>query len=175
MMSDTCGPTSALPLMRFDLASSSWRTCEATSLWDLEMSSPTFPEWGMTRNGELFEQPMPERPTVGRESSSLLRTPHMGLGERGRDGVYANPKGQQDLQHQIATDLLPTPAHQNGNGHGASLTQEAISLLGHGLTLTDAAWEWNGVNTARPSEDGNRSLADPHQSQLFPATTADQD
>jgi hypothetical protein len=65
--------------------------------------------------------------------------------------VYPNPKGQQDLQHTLA-HLLPTPAvmdmggnytpeewqawkdkqravHNNGNGHGASLTQEALTML----------------------------------------------
>jgi DNA (cytosine-5)-methyltransferase 1 len=55
MMSDTYGPTFALPSMRYDLNLCSWRTCEATSLWDLEMSSPTFSEWGMTLAGELYE------------------------------------------------------------------------------------------------------------------------
>ena len=45
---------------------------------------------------------------------ATLPTPHAGLGERGRDGVYPNPKGQQDLQHTLAhlmpKQLLPTPA-----------------------------------------------------------------
>jgi hypothetical protein len=180
--------------MRYDLASSSWRTSAATSLWDLEMSSPTFPEWGMTHGGELYELPTPERPTAGLASSSLP-TPNardwkeQTLGwQHTRDGVI-----QEDLLPRALTallystgDLLPTPsandttgaepaaqrgnrnaggpllrdlphllptptvmdmganytpeewdawkakqrqAHQNGNGHGASLTQEAISLL----------------------------------------------
>ncbi len=78
-----------------------------------------------------------------------LPTPHAGLGERGRDGVILNPKGQQDLQHTLA-HLMPTPTvmdmgnnktpeewaawkdeqrakHNNGNGHGESLTQAAIA------------------------------------------------
>ena len=114
------------------------------------MSSPTLPKSGSMRNGELIERPILEPHTAGNEYSSLP-TPHAGLGERGRDGVILNPKGQQDLQHTLAT-LLPTPtvmdmgsnytpegweawkqeqraAHNNGNGHGASLTQEALSLL----------------------------------------------
>jgi hypothetical protein len=70
-MSDTCGPTFEMPSMRYDLVSSSWRTCEASSLWDLEMSSPTFPEWGMTLSGVLYELPTPAHPTPGPACSSL--------------------------------------------------------------------------------------------------------
>lgn len=152
-MSDTSGPTLPPPLALWDRDSSSWRTSPDTSLWDLPMSLGTLPRSGMTRDGSLYELPMPELPTVAPVSSSLptLPTPHAGLGERGRDGVYPNPRGQQDLQHEIAS-LLPIPTvvdmganktpqewdewtgamrdrHGNGNGHGASLTQEALALL----------------------------------------------
>ena len=176
MTSDTCGHMSALPLMRYDLNSLSWRTCEATSLWDLRMSSPTFPESGMMSDGVLFELLRPERPTVAHDFSSLLPTPHAGLGERGRDGVYPNPRGQQDLQHALA--YLPTPtvmdmgrgrtpqewedwkqamkaSHGNGNGHGASLTQEALSL---------------GESISQPLGAGKASLA-AHPNQQLQGTT----
>ena len=132
-MSDTSGRSLPLPLMRYDLASSSWRTCEDTSLWDLAMSSPSFPEWGTTQDGELFELRTPVRPTVERGSSSLP-TPHAGLGERGRDGVYPNERGQQDLQHAISA-LLPTPVADHSRGLAQpgtafhSLRNVAISAL----------------------------------------------
>lgn len=116
-MSDTCGPTSALPSMRYNLASSSWRTCAATSLWDLEMSSPTFPEWGMTLGGELYELPTPERPTVAPASSSpptplardaneqlLYRTDQFG------------PNASDTLSRALANHLLPTPVADHSRG-----------------------------------------------------------
>jgi len=97
-------------------------------------------------------------------AKGLHYSPHparRGVGERGRDGLILNPKGQQDLQHKIA-HLLPTPTvvdmgnnktppeweawlqamktrHGNGNGHGKSLTQELI-----------------GVDTSQPSGDGKQ-------------------
>ena len=149
MTSDTCGPMFALPLMRYDLDSLSWRTCEATSLWDLEMSSPTFPEWGMTQGGELFELPKPERPTTVLDFS-LLPTPTVQDGENNAGPSQWN---RNSIPLNTLVTLLPTPtvmdmgggrtpqewedwkqamkaSHNNGNGHGASLTQEALSLGG---------------------------------------------
>jgi hypothetical protein len=192
-MSDTYGPTLPLPLMRYDLASLSWRTCEATSLWDLEMSFPTFPEWGMTRNGELFERPTPglhmrglaysslPTPTNADDANYLLPTPvadhSRGLAQPGTD--FASLPNVAI----VVAAMLPTPtvmdmgsnytpeeweawklkqkeAHSNGNGHGASLTQEVLSI---------------GENTAQPSTAGRYSLDDQHQPPLFPATTANHD
>ena len=149
MMKDTSGRSLPLPSMRFDLDSLSWRTCEATSLWDLEMSSPSFPEWGMTVNGELFELPTPERPTAEHVSSSLP-TP---TARDYKDMTVGPAKHRPDDEDTLSRALhfLPTPtvmdmgsnytpeeweawklkqkeAHRNGNGHGASLTQEALSI-----------------------------------------------
>ena len=153
-MSDTFGPTSGTPLQPFARWSPSLKMWMAIGLWDLPMSLPTLPAWGCLRDGELFEQPKPELPTVASESSSSLPTPtardvkEQTLGWTWeRDG-----KVQKDTLPRAITSLLPTPtvidmgsnytpeewqvwkaqqraAHQNGNGHGASLTQEAISLL----------------------------------------------
>lgn len=127
MMKDTSGRSLPLPSMRFDLDSLSWRTCEATSLWDLEMSSPSFPEWGMTVNGELFELPTPERPTVGQGSSSLpglLKTPVASsegrLDRPQRYWLRNDPGGRFDLEDQIAA-LLPTPRAQNGESRNENI------------------------------------------------------
>ncbi len=84
-------------------------------------------------------------------------------------------------------------AHQNGNGHGASLTQEAISLLptptsadgmgghltrggsrSHELLLPGVA-QSIGASTAPPSAAGRPSSGDPHPPPLFPAGTDDHD
>lgn len=83
--------------------------------------------------------------------NALLPTPRAQNGESRNQNIYARPLDQpQNLENALA--LLPTPtvmdmgsnytpeeweawklkqkeAHRNGNGHGASLTQEAIFLL----------------------------------------------
>jgi hypothetical protein len=201
-MSDIYGHLFGMPFARYDPATQSWRTSLDTSLLDLEMSSLTLPRSGGMRSGQLFERPMLEPATDAHDSSSLP-TPHAGLGERGRDGVILNPKGQQDLQHAIA-HLLPTPtvndmgagkdpekwqewtqkmrdSHNNGNGHGKSLEQEAISLLptpvadhSRGLqqkgtdyqSLPNAVIALTGDSTPKPSDDGKTPLDDQPLTQL---------
>ena len=166
-MSDTYGPTYALPLMRYDLDSQSWRTCEDTSLWDLEMSSPTFPESGMTRDGLLYERPTQALPTAGHGYSSLPTPAARDYKDESFSPRVLDGRSHGELPEAIGLQFLPTPTvmdmgssytpeewedwrdeqrekHQNGNGHGASLTQELI-----------------GVNTSGPSEGGRRSRGKP--------------
>jgi hypothetical protein len=138
-MKDTYGRSLPLPSMRFDLESSSWRTCEATSLWDLEMSSPSFPEWGMTLNGELFELPTPERPTVGQGSSSLP-TP---LARDSREmPLYRTdefgPNASDTLSRALANQMLPTPTAADGTKMSSNSETSARRMQkGNQASLTD--------------------------------------
>lgn len=153
MTLDTSGLMSLMPLARYDRATQSWRTSEATSLWDLPMSLETLPAWGMTLNGELYELPMPEPLTTAHEFSSLP-TP---MARDYKDSSFPprlwGPKAyMSELPTAVAVNLLPTPtvndmgagkdpqawdewtdrmkqAHGNGNGHGKSLEQEALKML----------------------------------------------
>lgn len=85
----------------------------------------------------------------------LLKTPHAGLGERGRDGVIHNPKGQQDLQHQLATLLLPIPVADNSRGLPqpgtaySSLPNAVLDLL----PTPEAGDGGRGRDLARPRPD----------------------
>ena len=147
-MSDTFGPTSGTQSQPFARWSPSLKMWTAIDLWDSPTSLPTLPKWGCLQDGELCEQPTPELPTVASESS-LLPTPTMQDGENTAGPSQLN---RNSLPLNTLVTLLPTPtvmdmgsnytpeewqvwkaqqraAHRNGNGHGASLTQEAISLL----------------------------------------------
>ena len=138
-MKDTYGRSLPLPSMRFDLESSSWRTCEATSLWDLEMSSPSFPEWGTTLDGELFELPTPERPTVGQGSSSLP-TP---LARDSREmPLYRTdefvPNASDTLSRALANQMLPTPTAADGTKMSSNPETSARRMQkGNQASLTD--------------------------------------
>ena len=152
-MNDTFGQTSLTPFAQYDPDTRSWKTSQATELWALPMSSLTLPKSGGLVNGELFERPMLAHHTAEIASSSLPTPTARDHKEQTlgwtwqRDGVT-----QEDTLPRALTLLLPTPAvmdmgsnytpeqwqawkdkqkaaHNNGNGHGASLTQEALLLL----------------------------------------------
>lgn len=148
MTPDTSGPTLRVPLAHYDPASSCWRTSGVMFPSDWPTSSQTCPAWGMTRRGELFELPTPALLTDAPASSSSLLPPPVADHSRGL------PQPGTDFQSlpNAVISLLPTPAvndmgagktveawdewtarmqakHGNGNGHGPSLSIEALRLL----------------------------------------------
>ena len=176
-MNDTCGPTSGTPLAQYDPDERCWKTSVAISLWALTMSSLTLPPWGCLHDGELYELPTPERPTIEPDFSSLP-TPtaqaakHMTMDDRG--------EGTHDDHNlwSVASRLLPTPAvNDMGAGkdpqawdewaarqkaadgrpapHGKSLEQEALRV---------------GATTQQPFTAGSTSSDDQHQPPLFNET-----
>lgn len=117
-MSGTCGPTLPAPSAFYDPESRCWRTSQGTFLSDSMPSSVTLPRWGMTRAGVLYELPTPALPTVAHECSSLLPTPavnDMGAGK--------TPEAWDEWTARMQAK------HGNGNGHGPSLSIEALRLL----------------------------------------------
>jgi hypothetical protein len=116
MMSATYGPTFAKPLAHYDQNLQCWKTSGDTSAWDSQTLLPTLPQWGTTQNGALYALAMPERHT-SEQGCSLLPTPTVvDMGNNKTPAEWEEWKQVQRLKHR------------NGNGHGASLTQEAIQI-----------------------------------------------
>lgn len=161
-MSATSGPTSPTRLGRYDPETCSWRTFEDMYGEGSTVSSQTWPAWGMTRAGELFALPTPALPTAESGSSSLLPTPvvnDMGAGK--------TPEAWDDL---IAGWKAK---HGNGNGHGKSLSIEALRLL-----PTPQAHDAHGAKTPEKVAEmrargyGVRNLNETVRNELTGATTA---
>ena len=178
-MKDTCGPTSSAPLAQYDRDTQSWKTCEATSLWALTLSSLTLPTWGCLRDGVLYALPMPEHP-IGERAYSSLPTPTARDHKDHQVEVAKWRPNHKDTLNRALAHLLPTPAvNDMGAGkdpkawqewaarqkasdgrpapHGKSLEQEALSL---------------GAHTAPPLSDGQPSWDDLLQPLPFDETTA---
>jgi len=51
-----CGPRWPESLARYDPVTSSWRTAQCSLVEGLESYSEIFPQWGMMRDGEFWEQ-----------------------------------------------------------------------------------------------------------------------
>lgn len=178
-MSDTSGRMSGTPLAFYDHDSRFWRTLQATLVSEWERYSETLPRWGTTRAGVLYELPMPAPLTDESECSSWLPTPTvMDMGSNYTPDEWQAWKDTQKAKHL------------NGNGHGASLEQEALKMLPtrtvqqgrnatSGRTNPDSqhhdGWTLNdvlyagliGANMSRQSADGSLSSDEQHQIQPF--------
>ncbi len=72
-----CGEKWRASFVKYDLNSSSWKTHQCSLLGDLEPFLETWPQWGLMRDGECWEQRMLEQTIRGTESglSEKLPTP----------------------------------------------------------------------------------------------------
>ena len=99
-----CGNTWPGLLARYDLNSHSWKTLQCSLFEDLELSLETFPRWGMTVNGELFQQQTLVQTTnvneFGLLESDRWPTPDANMGKRG----YQNPEKLNQTTHQLSVN-----------------------------------------------------------------------
>jgi hypothetical protein len=70
-----CGEKWRGSFTKYDQDLSLWKTHQCSLLEDLEEFSETWPQWGLMRDGECWEQKTLEQTTRGTESGFLLPTP----------------------------------------------------------------------------------------------------
>jgi hypothetical protein len=162
-MPATSGPTSPPPFARYDPASCCWKTCSDTSLWDMELSSVTWPRRGSMRNGSCYERPMSAPPTDERASLSLLPTP---VADHSR-GLPSSTTDYSSLPNAVCA-LLPTPAaHDSHNSPEAHLRKkpgrEQVTSL---QVIVDHGLLSSGGRIPPPSDAGNESSDDQLPGQL---------
>jgi len=166
----------AQPLMRFDQDTQSWRTSEATSLWDLPMSSLTLPASGLMRNGELFERPMLERPTSATGSSSLptpRESMHKNQGGNDRGIGTSDDYNLETVAGRIAT--LPTPIGRDHKEQTLGWTWERNGLMQEDTlpraitSMMQASWGKSNLQ----SDAGKHSHAKSQNQPCHTKTSAD--
>ena len=70
-----CGEKWLASFVKYDPDSSLWRTHQCLLLGDLEEFLETWPQWGLMRNGECWEQRTLEQTIRGTESGLSLNSP----------------------------------------------------------------------------------------------------
>ena len=70
-----CGQKWRASFTKYDLDTHSWRTHQCSFLGGLDEFSETWPQWGLMRDGECWEQETLAHHTKGTESGSWLPTP----------------------------------------------------------------------------------------------------
>ena len=137
--------------VRFDPATSGWRTPRDLFSEGSTLSLPTLPRWGSMRSGELWERLMPRLRTSGNGSGSMLPTPTAVANMlapsmqkwRSHRNLWATPKGrdwkgQSQRGIHAPMDALPNMDRGDGKPVGGKLNPTWVEwLMGWPLGWTD--------------------------------------
>ena len=148
-----CGAKWPASSVRYDPATSSWKT--AHCLWEevLPWSSVTLPTWGMTRSGSVYRHPTAERP-ISATGAGLWQTIVADDSVDRARGKW-NSRGEPKLSAQVLhPKYWPTPTVcGNYNRKGASATS------GDGLATVVTQRTWPTA-TAHKGWSPNHNRAD---------------
>ena len=167
-----CGLKWRESLAKYDRHSHSWRTAQCSLFGGLSEYVEAWPNWGTMQNGELFQQPIPERLTCENESGFFVGTPTASMSirsEKFREGRTPSPaeaarfptpksrdwKGQSQRGIHAPGDCLPnyvmkwpTPRAESGVSRkpgtgGKCLQEEARKSVGANTGMLNPMWvEW---------------------------------
>jgi len=136
-----CGQKWHASFVKYDPDSSLWRTHQCSLLGDLDEFLETWPQWGLMRNGECWEQQTLEQTIRGTESG-LLPTPNAFPCGPSKD---YNPKAKsqsgRNLQSFVAK--FPTPVSSDTSHRKNKYAQGGTALstkIGGQLNPTWVEW-----------------------------------
>lgn len=127
-----CGSTWRGSFTKYDHDSSLWRTHQCSFLGDLEPFSETWPQWGLMRDGECWEQRTLEQTIRGTESGlseETWPTPDANCGKRGTQPNWTpKRKSGQPAQYtinQAVRDRQTWPTPRSCSSMAATITPES--------------------------------------------------
>jgi hypothetical protein len=148
-----CGEKWHASFAKYDPDLSLWKTPQCSLLGDLEEFSETWPQWGLMRNGECWEQRTLAQTIRGTESG-LWPTPRALEIDESYEGYIdrmkrsGNPKNVGKTRPQnltMAVKMLPTPTCHNSKegAYPAELTRNTPTLATHAGGKLNPMWvEW---------------------------------
>jgi len=113
-----CGEKWRASFVKYNPDSCSWKTHQCSLLGDLDEFSETWPQWGLMRDGECWEQRMLEQTIKGTESGLLEQTwptPDANCGMRGTQPNWT-PKRKSGHQAQYSINQAVRDSEQNIGG-----------------------------------------------------------
>ena len=130
--------------VKFDPASSSWKTHHSLFPEVLDWSSLTLPAWGMMRLGELWERTTPGLPTVANESGSEQSWPTPTVAEATKIGAQAN-YGQVGLNNHPRIRGMPE-RDKGEKSRGGTKTRQTWPTPRAGKTSDENEESWKARN-----------------------------
>jgi len=129
-----CGEKWHASFTKYDPSSSSWKTHQCLLLGDLEEFSETWPQWGLMRDGECWEQRTLEQTIKGTES---------GLSPNGVDSFHTpnttGLDGGSNSRKALKKRLLPTP---DASPRGPTKDYDPKAKSQSGRTLQSFVAKW---------------------------------
>ena len=113
-----CGVKWRGSFTRYSQDSCSWKTHQCSLLGDLEEFSETWPQWGLMRDGECWEQRTLEQTIRGTESGFVgqtFPTPDASCGQRGTQPHWT-PKRKSGHQAQYTINQAVRDLDQSSGG-----------------------------------------------------------
>lgn len=170
-------------LANFDLASSSWRTCQLSLFEAVPPLLERLPKWGMWGHGVLYQQPTPE-PATGVNDGGVWPTANTegmrnGSGSRDimRRAVTKHGANQNEIEAMLGCKLWPTPQAFDANDlQRSSEALERAKQVGGCSNLREHPALWatptaqDGSNNGGPSQHQRNSL--PLNAQVWPTPRA---
>jgi hypothetical protein len=129
-----CGEKWLASFVKYDLDTSSWRTHQCSLLGDLDEFLETWPQWGLMRNGECWEQRTLEQTIRGTES---------GLSPNGVDsfhtpnttGLDGGSNSRKALRKKMEKWPTPVTRDYKDTGTKESMTRALNKRESPGLAL----------------------------------------
>ena len=121
-----CGAKWPASSVRYDPASSEWKT--AHCLWEevLPWSSVTLPTWGMTRNGSVYRHPTAERP-ISATGAGLWPTPKANDAEKRGNFDVTNPRNGLPAAVRRTWPTATATAHKGWSpNHNRAMTDDRL-------------------------------------------------
>jgi len=140
-------------LMSLNQDTSSWKTSRQSSLWEemeSDKSSPTFPRWGMTLGGSLYEHPMSARRITAIGGGVLQRAETY-------SGMWPSP-----TVADTRTDKLKSSQQKAGSMHSVTLAQaiqmwptpQANKITESGELVNADGTQWDGKSKPHSKTTG---------------------
>jgi hypothetical protein len=131
-----CGEKWRGSFVKYDLNSSLWRTHQCSLLGDLEPFSETWPQWGLMRNGECWEQ------------TTLAQT-IKGTGYGSEQNKWATPTTMDKLPPKSAQALLKEATEARPNRSKPANLRDQVSNMQNWPTPN----AWDGKRDPRSEEN----------------------
>ena len=162
-----CGRSSLDLLARFDPASRSWKTCQASLVPGMDEFSETWPRSGMTLSGTAYPLP-PSAPLTGGTGSGLLPTT-----EASNTKAVAMRSGGRPPRNFMQT--WPTPRANDAEKRGQIDPTNARNGLPAAVKMWPTPTRHMHKEMGYPAEYGRNSIALGGAVKMFPTPAAGDD